>query len=70
MKGDNGAIWLTNITNVKINMKEGYEESTAINGITYCHPKGKDPELINHQLQEQRRQEKYAQMSNHYNGRF
>ena len=35
------------MTNISISMKEGYEESNMITGVTYCHPKGKDPEIMN-----------------------
>ena len=35
MKDDEGVLWLLNILWAKVNLKEGYEESVALNGITY-----------------------------------
>lgn len=42
---DKEKIWVIDITKTKILTKKGFEESTAVNGVTYCHPIGDDPEL-------------------------
>ncbi|CAI2362026.1 unnamed protein product [Moneuplotes crassus] len=46
LRDDDNRLWVIDIPKTKILHKKGFEESSAINGVTYCHPKGKDPELV------------------------
>lgn len=50
---DDDEMWLLDMTNIKVNMKPGYEESSTIAGVTYCHPIGHDPELEDPKAQAQ-----------------
>ncbi|CAI2361980.1 unnamed protein product [Moneuplotes crassus] len=43
---DEDQLWVIDIPKTMIRYKEGYEESTAVNGVTYCHPARKDPEQM------------------------
>ena len=70
MKDDEGVLWLLNILWAKVNLKEGYEESVALNGITYWHPKGKDPELENTHFGSQFDPERWQTLEDTYTGKF
>ena len=70
IRDDDDLFWLTNMTNIQIKMKEEYEESQMINGVTYCHPKGKDPELEDHKTQLLLDQQRYNNLFEAYNNNF
>lgn len=66
LKDDDNNLWLINFENAKATIGDGYEESTAISGITYCHPVGHDPELENQQARESLHKKRYERLANNY----
>ena len=70
VRDDEDILWLINMTNIQIKMKEDYEESQMINGVTYCHPKGKDPELEDHKTQLLLDQQRYNKLFEAYDSKF
>lgn len=70
LKDDEGEIWLTNMAHIKVSIKEGYEESIAFNGVSYCHPPGKDPEIQGHHIEAMLDQKRKDKLCEHYDGKM
>lgn len=70
LKDDEDEIWLTNMSHIKVNIKKGYEESIAFNGVSYCHPQGKDPEIQGHHIEALLDQKRKDKLCEHYEGNF
>lgn len=66
LKDEDDNLWLLNFENVKVNIREGYEETASISGITYCHPIGHDPELENQQAQAKLNQDRFERLALNY----